>query len=126
MAVAKGTTQGWTADDSAFGARLALIRQRMGWGNVKEAAVACHLPTESWRTWERDNVIPRRLVDVAMQIAGTVGCDLDWLIRGPRGGTEHTTWYPATRIVKVAQSGTPAPVRAPVDAGRRPVLLVRS
>ena len=48
------TEQGWVADDSEFGARLALIRQRMAWGNVKEAALACGLPVESWRNWERD------------------------------------------------------------------------
>jgi hypothetical protein len=78
------TRIGWTADDSTFGARLALIRQRMQWGNVKEAALECGLPPESWRTWERDGVEPRRLVDVAVQISDRVGCDLGWLIAGPR------------------------------------------
>ena len=75
---------GWTADDSTFGARLALIRQRMAWGNVKEAAVACGLPPESWRTWERDNVAPRRVVEVAAIIAEKTGCDYGWLLAGRR------------------------------------------
>lgn len=75
----------WIPDDSTFGARLALVRQRLGWGNVKEAALACGVPVESWRTWERDNVQPRAIVEVAEKVAERTGCDLDWLIRG-RGG----------------------------------------
>lgn len=77
------TAKGWMPDDSTFGARLALIRQRMQWGNVREAAVACGIPTESWRTWERDNVTPRRLVEMCTLIAQRTGCDLGWLIAGP-------------------------------------------
>lgn len=73
----------WIPDDSTFGARLALIRQRMGWGNVKEAATACGLPTESWRTWERDGVEPRGLQRIATQISTATGCDLAWLMGGP-------------------------------------------
>lgn len=76
--------RGWTADDSTFGARLALVRQRMGWGNVKEAAVNCGVPTESWRTWERDGVEPRRIVEIAATIADRTGCDYGWLLTGPR------------------------------------------
>ena len=41
----------WVPDTSTFGARLALVRQRMGW-NLKEAALACQLPQGSWREWE--------------------------------------------------------------------------
>lgn len=78
------TANGWTPDDSTFGARLALVRQRMGWGNVREAATACGIPPESWRTWERDNVEPRRVVEMAGLIAGRTGCDFGWLLAGPR------------------------------------------
>lgn len=78
------TSPGWTADDGTFGARLALIRQRMSWGNVKEAATACGLPVESWRTWERDNVTPRRIVEIALIISERTGCDYGWLLTGPR------------------------------------------
>lgn len=80
------TAKGWRPDDSTFGARLALIRQRMGWGNVREAAVVCGIPPESWRTWERDNVAPRRLVEMAGLIANRTGCDFYWLIAGPQTG----------------------------------------
>ncbi len=70
----------WIPDDSAFGARLALIRQRMSWGNVKEAALACGVPVESWRAWERDNVLPRNYPNICRQIAERTGCDLGWLM----------------------------------------------
>jgi transcriptional regulator with XRE-family HTH domain len=51
--------RGWVPEES-FGARLALIRQHYGW-NVKEAAMKCHVPVETWRGWERD---PRKKVTV--------------------------------------------------------------
>lgn len=76
------TAKGWMPDDSTFGARLALIRQRMQWGNVREAAIACGIPPESWRTWERDGVTPRRIVEMSTLIAQATGCDLGWLIAG--------------------------------------------
>lgn len=75
--------KGWMPDDSTFGARLALIRQRMQWGNVREAAIACSIPPESWRTWERDGVTPRKLVEMATLISERTGCDLGWLVAGP-------------------------------------------
>lgn len=65
--------EGWRADDSTFGARLALVRQRMGWGNVKEAALACGLAVESWRNWERDGRQPRDYVDVCRAISTRTG-----------------------------------------------------
>lgn len=77
------TAKGWMPDDSTFGARLALIRQRMQWGNVREAALACSIPPESWRTWERDGVTPRKLVEMSTLIAERTGCDLGWLVAGP-------------------------------------------
>jgi len=77
-------TSPWIPTDDTFGARLALVRQKMGWGNVKEAALACGLPPESWRTWERDGVKPRNLVEIAERIADRVNCDFDWLLRGQR------------------------------------------
>jgi transcriptional regulator with XRE-family HTH domain len=89
------TRTGWTADDSTFGARLALIRQRMGWGNVKQAAAACGLPPESWRRWERDGRSPRDILDIAAVIAERTGCDYGWLLAGAR-----LTSYAATRAGK--------------------------
>jgi len=43
----------WIPSDATFGARLALVRQHRGWTNVKEAALSCGLPVESWRGWEQ-------------------------------------------------------------------------
>jgi transcriptional regulator with XRE-family HTH domain len=77
---------GWVATDDRFGARLALIRQRMGWGNVKEAALACGVPVESWRNWERDGRLPRDLVTIASRISGATGCDVGWLAGLPMSG----------------------------------------
>ena len=97
MTTDAGTQQGaapWTADASTFGARLALVRQHMGWGNVKTAADKCGLPVESWRNWERDGVEPRRMTTIAMTIASASGCDYLWLVHGPdRGGMTPTTRY---------------------------------
>ena len=76
--------------DDIFGARLALIRQHMGWGNVKEAALACGVPVASWRNWERDGRLPRDLMTVTAKIAERTGCDQAWLAgfpRPPRGTT---------------------------------------
>lgn len=81
----------WTADDSTFGARLALVRQRMGWGNVKTAAEKCGLPVESWRNWERDGMEPRRLTTIAMTIATATNCDYLWLVHGPNRGAMPLT-----------------------------------
>lgn len=97
----QSTAKGWMPDDSTFGARLALVRQRMGWGNVREAAVECGVPPESWRTWERDGVVPRRIVEIAGLIAERTGCDYGWLLAGPRLRGENigfTGRYPAMTV----------------------------
>lgn len=84
----------WVPDDSTFGARLALLRQAMGWGNVKEAARECGIPTETWRSWESrtDASLPRKAVERVAQIVGVTGVDLDWLLLGrrPVALSEHT------------------------------------
>ncbi len=63
-----------------FGARLALLRQRMGW-NVKEAAEACDLIPQSWRNWE-DGKSCQKLYDVARKVSSRTGADERWLISG--------------------------------------------
>ena len=83
----------WTSNDSTFGARLALVRQYRGWGNVKEAAVICGIAPQSWRTWERDNVMPQgsRYFDICAKIAKASGCDYGWLVdRRPCGASQPT------------------------------------
>lgn len=66
-------------DDSAFGARLALIRQARGW-NIKEAAVTCGLPGTSWRNWEIEAHTPRDYLAVCRAIASAAQVDLMWLM----------------------------------------------
>lgn len=80
MTATDAMPRGWVPSDTTFGARLALVRQQMGWGNVKEAAEACGLPPETWRTWERDNTTPRNLADIAWKIAEATGVDYGWLL----------------------------------------------
>lgn len=76
-----------------FGARLALVRHRMGW-NIKEAAMACGVPPQSWRGWELNGREPHRLTTIAMTIASASGCDYLWLVHGPdRGAPAHTHRY---------------------------------
>jgi len=74
---------GWIPNVSTFGARLALVRQAMGWGNVKQAAQLCGIAVETWRTWERDGVEPKSLISACMKIAGVTGVDYRWLALGP-------------------------------------------
>jgi hypothetical protein len=109
---------GWVPDDDTFGARLALIRQRMGWGNVKEAALACGLPPESWRTWERDGVEPRGIVQKVALISDRTGCDFDWLLWGRRRPTARDVVSsgrplrrrrPTTMQHSVVRPGAPRP-----------------
>lgn len=99
-------------NDSTFGARLALVRMRMGW-NMKEAARECGLNAQTWRLWEVDGATPRNQVRVTKQISSATGCDYLWLLLGPDrgdGGTESNILarMPLTpRIVTVA--GQPHP-----------------
>ncbi|WP_141721190.1 helix-turn-helix domain-containing protein [Micromonospora eburnea] len=116
MATTVRQSTGWIADDSTFGARLALVRQRMGWGNIAEAAKACGLPVDSWRNWERDNRAPRRITVIAKQISTASGCDYLWLLLGPdhggEGGTTRQYFQPA-RLVAAVDPAAPS--------SRRPV-----
>lgn len=75
-------TQGWVPADT-FGARLALIRQSMGWATAAEAAFACgDLGDQNWRNWEAGRR-PREFERVCRKIVQHADdCDLDWLMRG--------------------------------------------
>lgn len=83
-AIAAAAEAPWVPDTSTFGARLALVRWRMGW-NVAEAAHECGLLRQNWRLWEEGRE-PRQLTKVAMQIAGRTGVDYLWLCHGPGRG----------------------------------------
>lgn len=79
--------EGWIPSDDTFAARLALVRQRMGW-NQKEAALACGFPAASWRNWENDGRRPHDLVSTCEAIHARTGARVDWLIKGSRTGQE--------------------------------------
>jgi hypothetical protein len=76
----------WVPYADSFGARLALVRQRMGW-NMKEAALACGLKYNTWRSWELEGREPHKLRDVCLQIASNTGCNHIWL----QTGEDHPT-----------------------------------
>lgn len=71
---------GWIPTDREFSARLALVRNRMGW-NVKEAALACGLPAQNWRNWEQGK-LPQSMPRVCGDIARSTGVDPHWLAFG--------------------------------------------
>lgn len=96
----EATSRGWRPDDSSFGARLALVRQRMGWGNVKEAALACGLPVESWRNWERDGREPRSYIAVCQKISERTGADMAWLAGMPLGAAGYDELGPAGAVTR--------------------------
>lgn len=107
------------ANDSTFGARLALVRQRMGWGNVKEAADACGVPVESWRRWERDGRSPRDVVEVAAVISDATGCDYGWLLAGSRLAVADGTKATVVKPTKRATGRYPEPNTWPADMAVR-------
>lgn len=74
-----GLVEPWIPENT-FAARLALVRNRMGW-NVKAAADACGLSSVSWRVWE-GGARPRRFDVVCDQIVAATGCDPVWLMMG--------------------------------------------
>src|SRR5687768_8225624 len=74
----------WVPDDSTFGARLALVRWRLGW-NVKEAADICGINDQSWRNWEGGGH-PRDYIATCEKIATTTNCSMMWLVGG------HQNW----------------------------------
>lgn len=80
--------RGWRPDDTSFGARLALIRHSCGW-NVKEAALACGLPVQSWRNWETAGRRPQDYISVCEKIAERTGVDIAWLAGLPTGVAAH-------------------------------------
>lgn len=77
---------GWIVDTSTFGARLALVRNRMQW-NMKEAARECGQPAATWRLWELEGVrADDPPIAASKIIAARTGCDFRWLVHGPDRG----------------------------------------
>lgn len=73
-------TQNWIPTADPFGARLALIRHRMGW-NLKEASTECGFTINQWASWETGRM-PRDYQEVCEKISKRTGVDLVWLVLG--------------------------------------------
>jgi transcriptional regulator with XRE-family HTH domain len=89
----------WIPQDT-FGARLALIRQRLGW-NVSQAAAHTGQIQSSWKRWEQGRR-PREYVETCRAIADATGCDFQWLLLGgdlhpPERNSRH--FLPDLRLV---------------------------
>ena len=116
---------GWVPVVDNFGARLALVRQRMRWGNVKEAAESCGLPVQSWRNWERDNGQPRDIVKAAQRISAVSGVNYYWLLDGNAVEMRGPIQYegPARRTTRgrsKAMDSATADARARRDSNPQP------
>jgi transcriptional regulator with XRE-family HTH domain len=84
----------WIPTDSTLAARLALVRQKMGW-NITEAARECGLSESSWRQWEH-GTRPRDLDDTCTKIAEATGCDKVWLALGRQPANTLTSSWRGT------------------------------
>jgi DNA-binding XRE family transcriptional regulator len=87
MTTSASAPQGWVPE-LTFPARLAVVRNRMGW-NAKEAALACGLPAQSWRNWEA-GTRPHDYIQVCEKIAARTGANLEWLVGVGPFGTSQT------------------------------------
>jgi transcriptional regulator with XRE-family HTH domain len=81
------TAEAWVPEDT-FGARLALIRQRLGL-NITQAGELCGINEATWRTWER-GVTPRGLDRIVRKIATATRVDPNWLMWG--GALSESLW----------------------------------
>lgn len=93
----------WVPRDT-FGARLALVRQHMGW-NIAEAARACALDPQSWANWE-SGASPRRFEEVAEKIHKAAGCNLVWLLAGD-AAVARSRWFSALAEVSAPDGFQP-------------------
>lgn len=75
-----GLAPNWIPDTSTFGARLALIRWRMGW-NIREAERECNITQNLWGGWE-DGKEPRNLIEVVNRIVLRTQVNKVWLLTG--------------------------------------------
>lgn len=77
----------WIPDASTFGARLALVRWRMGW-NVREAERECNVSQNTWGNWE-EGALPRDLNGVVNRVVLRTQVAKYWLLTG-EGSPEPT------------------------------------
>lgn len=91
----------WVPGDT-WGARLALVRQVTGW-NYEQAGAACDIEPETWRQWEKKGRSPRRIHDIARQIADASKCNYLWLVAGDVA-VPRSRWFSPLSLVS-APSG---------------------
>lgn len=70
----------WIPDTDSLGARLALVRWRMGW-NLAEAERECHLTQNTWGGYEGGRS-PRNLIEVINRIVLRTQVSKIWLMTG--------------------------------------------
>lgn len=87
----EATAAGWVPSDHEFAARLALVRNRLGW-NAKEAALACGLPAQSWRNWESGKR-PHDYAKVCQLIAARTGANVEWLALGSASDVSKSRFF---------------------------------
>ena len=75
-----GLVPNWIPDTSTFGARLALVRWRMGW-NLREAERECNITQNLWGGWE-DGKEPRNFIEIVNRIVLRTGVEKVWLMTG--------------------------------------------
>lgn len=73
----------WVPSTSSFGARLALLRQNIGWQTIKEAALACGINRQSWKNWEAGRGVAE-MDHVCEKISSRTGVDHYWLVTGKK------------------------------------------
>lgn len=71
--------ENWVPTDT-WGARLAIVRQKMGW-NYTEAGKECGINATSWHNWE-DGGGCRQMHRIAHKIARRTGVSFTWLVAG--------------------------------------------
>ena len=89
--------------EDAFGTRLAIVRQKMGW-NISEAARECGLKAATWTTWEEGPTLPRNIYEVCESIAARTRYSYEWLLNGgplvpPAGVRNRCTFLGELRLI---------------------------
>ena len=123
--------ENWTPP-LTFAAKLALIRHSKGW-NLKQAALACGFPPQSWRGWEIQGRLPHDIRAVARRIEMRTGLAKGWLLADEVMADQEPTTVTnyGERVIAVAGEAREArsPYRGrPVHRTRpvRTALLTRS
>jgi hypothetical protein len=64
-----------------FGARLAVLRQKLGGWNVARVSRLCGIDDQSWRNWEAGGGC-QDMEKVCRKISEATGCPYVWLMTG--------------------------------------------